>query len=305
MYLRLSITDRCDLHCEYCRAPRLELANALGDEQLLALVHALDQVVPLSKIRITGGEPLLRPGVIELAAALHRSCPSAALAVTTNGIRLREQAEALRRAGVSLLNVSVDAAEPATYGAITGRDVLPSVLEGLATARAAGFDKIKLNAVPLRSRNLTQLPALVRLAASFDAELRFIELMPFGTGAALFDKEHVSAREVRAALAQNFIEAGTLPSTGTAQRFLFNVDGRDVAVGFISPISHPFCDSCDRLRLDCRGRLRTCLRAPSAIELAPLLEHPPALRARITDALARKRPVSTCWPHHSMSSIGG
>ncbi len=308
--LRLSVTDRCNLRCAYCRpalGSGMDCRRApLADAELAALVGAVDEVARVYKLRLTGGEPLLRPGLAGLVRLLRRRLPRAELALTTNGMFLAAQAKCLRLAGLCALNISLDTTNARAFGRLTRGGRLGAVLEGIRAARAAGFPRIKLNAVLMRSVNADRLEALVRTAAHFGAEIRFIELMPFGEGARLFDREYLSAREALERLRRSFAYLGPLPQSATARRHLLRVDRRDAVVGFIPTHSEPFCDSCDRIRMDCHGRLFTCLRSGRALEMAAYLRQGRlgALKPGIRAAIDAKTPPAA-WPTRSMVNLGG
>lgn len=308
-YLRLSLVDRCNFRCSYCRPePEREPCQpGLADEQLLELVRRLDQVTPLAKVRLTGGEPLLHPRPVELVAGLRRRLPAARLCLTTNGTRLSRLALPLRQAGLDAINVSLDAADAQTFRRATGGGDLGRVLDGMAAARAAGIPRLKLNAVLMRSTgSAEQLTALVRLAHAQGYEPRFIELMPMGSASSLFRQEHLPADEALRRLGSELRHQGSLGRQGTARRHLFTDGEQQITVGLISPVSHPFCHGCDRLRLDSRGRLFPCLRSLRRLDLGALPDGEiPAdvaqqIRAAVGGASGLER-----WPRRQMVAIGG
>jgi len=214
----------------------------------------------------------------------------------------------LRSAGLDRINVSVDTLDERRYRALTGGR-LDRVLAGLTAAARAGPRPLKLNTVLQRTVNGDQLRQLVELAADLDAEARFIELMPLGSaGRDHYHRQFLSAGEALARLREELRYEGPLPREAdgaTARRHRFRTPaGAAVTVGLIAPVSAPFCASCDRLRLDCRGRLHTCIRARHAVELAPLLTRRGELRAALRRALAAKAPAD-CWPDRNMLALGG
>lgn len=306
VYLRVSVTDRCDLRCRYCVPERGCAGGApLGDDALVAVVEGIAEAVGARKIRFTGGEPLLRPGLTALIRALGARLPAAELALTTNGTRLARHARALRAAGIRALNVSLDTPDPARFAALTGRAALDDVLAGLRAARAAGFERLKLNAVLLRSRNQGLLAELVRVGVEHGVhEVRFIELMPIGPGARIHAEEWFSAEQALAELKRALHHLDHLGQEGTADRHLFRLDGEAIAVGLIAPVSCSFCAGCDRLRLDARGRLHACLRESAGAELVAGLPAG-ALRERVRGVLAAKRKPVAAWPARAMVAIGG
>ncbi|GAB4369625.1 MAG: GTP 3',8-cyclase MoaA [Acidobacteriota bacterium] len=312
IYLRLSLTSACDLQCAYCRPASLRgrrepTQRPPSNDELLALVSSIAATVPVRKVRLTGGEPLLRRGVVDLVAGLRGLLPEATLAMTTNGQRLAELALPLRDAGLARLNVSLDALDEERFARLSPTGRLGATLEGIDAAVRAGFDQVKINTVLLRTVNGDRLGELVRFAAAHGAEIRFIELMPIGAGAPLYADEYLSSHEALARLKTVARHLGPLGFSGTARRHAFDVDGRRVVVGFISPVSHPFCDGCDRLRIDARGRLVGCLRDDDGIDLLAGLRAGRSawIAEQVRDVLAGKGREATRWPARTMYGIGG
>ena len=311
MYLRLSVTDACDFRCWYCRpegggVSESRSGGRLGADDLLSLVDAINAAAPLIKLRITGGEPLLRRDLTAIVGGVRRLLPHVELAITTNGHHLTEHSIALAEAGLNLINISLDSLDPAIFRRITGVDGLERVRRGVGAAQEAGFIKLKLNAVLLRSGSGAELEKLVGFAAREGIEIRFIELMPSGVAPTLFHEEYLSSADALERLRAGGGDRGSLSSTGTAVRHLFERDGREVAVGFIPTVSDPFCDSCDRLRLDARGSLRGCLRREEATDLGALLPHGRgAVVAAVRSIIADKRGPDGGWHTTPMVQIGG
>ncbi len=311
IYLRLSIHDGCNLRCTYCRPARDSKLSAsrpgLTTGELIELVSLVHAVAPLRKLRLTGGEPLLRPDAVELVAGMRRALGEVEICLTTNGTLLDELAADLRAAGLDRVNVSLDTVDPAAYGELTRGGDLGRVLAGLAAARRAGFEDIKLNAVLLRSYNGASLVGLVRRAAELGDEMRFIELMPISVAAGLHRAEFLSAAEAASELRGAFGSLEPLDGSGTAERYQLQVDGRRLAVGFIPSVSDPFCNSCDRLRLDCRGKLFACLRHPDWLDLGGPLKDGDRdeVLQRVARVLDAKCVPEFIWPGRQMSAIGG
>ncbi len=310
LYLRLSVTDRCNFFCCYCRPPTPEQQQRrepLTDDEFLALVQHIHAVGTLRKIRLTGGDPLMRPRLPGLVASLRRQLPETELCLTTNGARLAKLAQPLRDAGLDRLNVSLDSLSETRFAAITGVDRLDRVLEGIQAARRAGFTGLKINAVLLRTGSGRELTRMVRFAASQDAELRLIELMPMGAARRIYDQEFLPAPQAMATLRQELDYLGTAPGSDTSRRHRFEVDGREVTIGLITPISEPFCTRCDRIRLDSRGRLLSCLRRQHGADLLSLLrsDQLAALDDRIASLLRHKDLPTSHWPARQMALIGG
>jgi cyclic pyranopterin phosphate synthase len=311
IYLRLSVTDHCNFRCAYCR-PRTERAgdpaeSGLSLTELHTLVREVDAVAPIRKLRITGGEPLVRSGVSALVRGLRTLLPEAELCLTTNGSLLARQAQVLRAAGLDRLNISIDSLDAERFAALTDGAALAPVLDGIRAARDAGFDRLRLNTVLVRSVNGDALPDLLRAAAAAHSELRFIELMPFAAAGGLPPDEFLSADEALAVLCGAFPYVADAPGSDTARRHVLWVDGRPVTVGFIAPVSHPFCGGCDRLRLDARGRLFACLRRAVGLDLGGLFREGrlDELRACVRSVVAPKAPPRSDWPERDMSTIGG
>ena len=193
--------------------------------------------------------------------------PKAELAMTTNAVLLKQHAVAVRHAGVEFLNTSLDTLSPELCKELTRGGDVRTIVDGIRAAHAAGFPQIRINTVLMRNYNGDSLPSLVRFAAELSCEIRFIELMPFGEGAAVYDREFLSADEALESLEAQFTNLGPLPRSSTARRHRLSVDGRELAIGFITNISHPFCEGCDRTRLDSRGRLYACLRTVQGVDL--------------------------------------
>lgn len=311
LYLRLSVTDHCNLRCRYCRPAHDPSGRpapfAASDAELLEIIRLIRGEYPVHKIRVTGGEPLLHKDVPQLVARLHAEMPQAELALSTNGLLLAPIAGELRRAGIQSINISIDTLDVAAFRRLTRGGNVKTVLDGIAAARAVGFAKIRLNAVLMRHVNGSRLDELVSLAAQFDCEIRFIELMPYGEGAAIYDEEFFSGDEALESLQQSFEYLGPAPDSATAARYRFCVAGRERTVGFITTVSHPFCDRCDRLRLDSHGRIYACMRTPVGVDLLGPLRagRIDVLRQRIRQETPNKTIPQGVWPGHSLVTIGG
>jgi cyclic pyranopterin phosphate synthase len=307
-YLRLSVTDRCGFRCRYCRPEASASSNPLPASELIELVERIDEVSAIRKLRLTGGEPLLRPDLLQLVERLRTSLPEATIGVTTNGRQLTKLALPLRRAGVSAINVSLDAADPERFAHLTGGR-LTDVLAGLAAVQQAGFSAVKLNAVLLRSYNGGALADIVRIATRFQlSQVRFIELMPLGAGRAIFEREYLPAAEALERLSAELTYLGPRRSdaSATARLHRFGVGDDEVTVGLIAPVSAPFCHGCDRLRLDSQGRLYRCLRQQHGLALAglPPADASAAIRSIVAAKERRRRP-DALWPCRDMIAIGG
>ena len=290
-YLRLSVTDRCDLRCAYCMPERMEF---LPRSEVLSL-DELDRLASLfikmgiTKLRLTGGEPLVRKGFIGLVERLSRHLGAGLdeLVITTNGTRLAEHAAALAQHGVKRINVSIDCLDPATYARITRGGDIANVIAGVDAAIAAGI-KVKLNTVALANDNLGEVVALADWAHQRGAAISFIEVMPLGDVEAERIDQHVPMTEVRQRLAERWSLTPLTLNTGGPARYVRTEAGG--TIGFITPLSDNFCGSCNRVRVTCTGQLYLCLGHDAKTDLRGLLRSgdEDALRARIAGAMRHK-----------------
>jgi len=270
-YLRVSITDRCNERCTYCMPHELQewlpREDILTYEETLRLIRIVTDL-GVSKVRITGGEPLTRRGVLDLLRELPKIPGLRDIGLSTNGTLLARRIEpgltmavALREAGVRSVNVSLDTLDPHVYARITGRDFHPQVLNGIAAATAAGFDQIKLNCVLMRGRNEDQLIPLIEFAAARNLILRFIEMMPVSTSEVLDEKNFISILEAKRVIESHY--GAVMPEPGfrtNGPATYYQIPGREQRIGFIGAMTNlHFCESCNKLRLTCDGKLRPCL----------------------------------------------
>ncbi len=279
-YLRVSVTDRCNLRCFYCLPHDCGVSRRpeqLSFEELARVVRAgVD--LGIKKIRITGGEPLVRPGVVEFVRALRAVSGIEDLALSTNGTLLAEYAPALRAAGLMRINISLDTVRPAVFRAISGRNDLARVCAGIAAARDAGLRPIKLNVVVMRGVNDDELPAMIDFAVAEGAQARFIEYMPLGF-AQRWESSYVSRSEILDRIRPQLAAEPPRQQPGdTATYFALRGGGE---VGIISPVSCRFCELCNRLRLTADGKLRPCLTSEGEVDVRAALRPQPA-----PDALA-------------------
>jgi len=270
-YLRVSITDRCNERCTYCM-PR-ELQEWLPREEILTFEETLRLIriaaeLGVSKVRITGGEPLTRRGVLNLVREVPKIRGVHDIGLSTNGTLLARDVEpgmtmarSLRDAGVRSVNISLDTLDRQVYSDITGRDLYAQVLEGIAAAIAAGFDQIKLNTVLMRGRNEDQLIPLIEFAAARSLILRFIEMMPVSTTEVLDEDNFMSILEAKRLIESSYrslIPETEFRTNGPAT--YYQIPGRQQRIGFIGAMTNlHFCESCNKLRLTCDGKLRPCL----------------------------------------------
>ena len=271
LYLRVSITDRCNERCTYCMP--LELQEWLPREEILTFEETLRLIriaaeLGVSKVRITGGEPLKRRDVVDFVGRIPEIPGITSIGLSTNGTLLAREialghtmASALRNAGVESLNISLDTLDPAVYSQITGRDFLEQVLRGIDAAIAAGFKQIKLNTVLMRGRNEEQLVPLIQFAERRNLILRFIEMMPVSTTEVLDDKNFMPVREAKRMIESRYgvlIPEPEFRTNGPAT--YYQIPGTRQRIGFIGAMTNlHFCESCNKLRLTCDGKLRPCL----------------------------------------------
>ena len=289
-YLRVSITDRCNERCTYCMPRELQewlpREDVLSYEETLRLIRVATEL-GVSKVRITGGEPLTRRDVLSFFEMLRSVAGVDDLGLSTNGTLLARRtasgltmAEALRAARVNSVNVSLDTLDPEIYAQTTGRDFLPQALAGIEAAIAAGFEQIKLNCVLMRGRNEEQFVPLVEYAAARNLMLRFIELMPVSTSDVLHDDNFLPVAEARRALESRYGPLIPEPAFRTnGPSSYYKISGRDQRIGFIGAMSNlHFCESCNKLRLTCDGKLRPCLGSYLEFDIMKVM------RAGATDA---------------------
>lgn len=292
-YVRVSVTDRCDLRCQYCLPDGYrdfqEPSEWLTFDEIERVLRAF-AALGVRRVRLTGGEPLTRHGLPALAARLAAIPGVEDLSLSTNAVRLRRHADALYRAGVRRLNVSLDSLKPERFAAITGGGHLDKVLDGLNAAKAAGFAPIKLNMVALRGVNDDEFGNMVQFCLEHGFTLRLIETMPVGdTGRAATDR-YLDLQGVRRRLAEQFeLLPAVMPGGGPAR--YVRVAGTDLRIGFITPMSQHFCETCNRVRLAADGTLYLCLGQDDKLVLRPLLRDgidDAELQRAIRDAIRRK-----------------
>ncbi|GAB4193123.1 MAG: GTP 3',8-cyclase MoaA [Roseiflexaceae bacterium] len=315
-YLRISLTDRCNFRCVYCMPavgmqfmPRPEL---LTTEELLLVVRAA-AAAGFRKIRLTGGEPSLRPDLVELVGAIKATPGIEHIAMTTNGLRLGRQAGALKAAGLDRVNVSIDTLDPQRFRQLTRGGRLEQVWEGIAEADRVGLHPIKLNAVVVRGLNDDEVPRLAGLTMTYPWEMRFIEVMPLVGVADVAQDGVVKSEELIAQLQQVYgplEDLGHAPSD-SARRY--RLPGAKGKLGFISSVSDPFCATCNRMRLTADGRLHLCLLRDDEVDLRAAIRNG-ASQAEI-EQLVRHAVAVKPWGHglpdgvlptrRGMSELGG
>ena len=278
-YVRLSVTDRCDLRCVYCIPEGFkdfeEPEHWLSFDEIERVMRAFTEL-GVRRVRLTGGEPLSRGKLPQLAARLGKLPQLDDLSLSTNATMLKKLALPLKQAGVTRLNVSLDSLKPERYTAITGGGKLTHVLDGLLAAKAAGFEPIKINMVVMKGVNDDEIAAMVAYCIEHEFTLRFIETMPMGdTGRGAVD-HYRDLQEIKQELAQKYELIPTIMQGGGPARYV-QVAGTQLNIGFITPISQHFCATCNRVRITVDGTLYTCLGQEHKVALRPLL------RAGISD----------------------
>ncbi|MEV6674125.1 GTP 3',8-cyclase MoaA [Streptomyces sp. NPDC051162] len=274
--LRVSLTDRCNLRCTYCMPEEglqwLAKPDLLTDDEIVRLVRIAVTALGVTEVRFTGGEPLLRPGLVSIVERCAALLPRPRLSLTTNGIGLARTAGALKAAGLDRVNVSLDTLRPDVFRTLTRRKRHQDVLDGLAAARAAGLTPVKVNAVLMPGLNDDEAPELLAWAVGNGYELRFIEQMPLDAQHGWKREGMITAEDILASLRTRFrltpeddAERGSAP----AERWV--VDGGPARVGVIGSVTRPFCAACDRTRLTADGQIRTCLFAREESDLRGVL----------------------------------
>lgn len=281
-YIRLSVTDRCDLRCQYCLPEGFrdfqEPSEWLSFEEIERIIRVF-AALGTRRVRLTGGEPLVRANVAELATRLAHLPGIEDLSLSTNATRLAKQATALKQAGISRINVSLDTLRAERFKQLTGGK-LDKVLAGLMTAKAAGFSPIKINMVLLAGVNEDEVEDMVGFCIEHGFTLRFIETMPMGDTGRTAAHSYVNLQNVKQRLAQHYeLIPGVMPGGGPAR--YVQVAGTDLRIGFITPISQHFCETCNRVRLSVDGTLYTCLGQNDSYPLRDIL------RAGCSDAELR------------------
>ncbi|MDO9104538.1 MAG: GTP 3',8-cyclase MoaA [Methylovulum sp.] len=293
-YLRISITDRCDFRCVYCMAEDmvfLPRAQVLSLEEIYTLAQVFVEL-GVKKIRITGGEPLVRKGVLALLQNIGQLAGLDELVLTTNGSQLENMAAGLKEAGVKRINISLDTLDADKFKVITRTGDLHQVIRGIHAAKSVGFKRIKINAVILKNRNHLEVTDLVQFAIDNGIDISFIEEMPLGVVSQHDRSEAYYASDlIKADLYPHFTLIQSLEKTGGPSNY-FHVAGTQTRIGFISPHSENFCSSCNRVRLTVEGRLLLCLGNEHSVDLKQQLRANPGnmalLRQAIVDAMLIK-----------------
>ncbi|WP_181311076.1 GTP 3',8-cyclase MoaA [Nocardioides campestrisoli] len=315
--LRVSLTDRCNLRCTYCMPAEgldwLPTDQTLDDDEVVRLITIGVRLLGIDEVRFTGGEPLIRRGLVDIVRRTH-DLGGVETSLTTNGLGLHRTAKALAAVGLDRVNVSLDTVRPDSFAQITRRDRLDDVVAGLAAAKDAGLGPVKVNAVLLRGINDDQAPELLRWCLEHGYELRFIEQMPLDAQHGWHRDAMVTAKEILAALEAEFVLTPAAEPRGSAPAELFTVDGGPGTVGVIASVTRPFCGDCDRVRLTADGQVRNCLFAREESDLRAALRGGASdeeLADRWVTAMRGKRAghgiddPTFLQPDRPMSAIGG
>ncbi len=315
-YLRISVTDRCDMRCTYCMpAEGLDFfpRDAYMTNEEIVRVVAVAARMGVEKIRLTGGEPLVRPGIVELVREIAAIPGIREVALSTNAHKLERYAQPLKKAGLRRVNVSLDTLDARRFRAITRTGSLSRVMAGLEAAERAGLTPIKVNCVVMRGLNDDEVPALVAMGARRGWQVRFIEYMPVGCSQGLWDAHFVPAHEIREMVAARFPLEELPVKPGDPAR-LYRVKGSEATVGFITPVTQHFCDSCNRMRITADGKVRSCLLVEGEADLKGRMRagcSDEELAATLARAAALKpdwhgiTPGSCSTATHAMREIGG
>jgi len=275
-YLRISLTDRCNMRCVYCMPEKMHFrprSELMTDQEVLALGRGF-AALWFDKTRPTGGEPTVRPGLVDIVAGLHQTPGIESISMTTNGLLLEELAEPLASAGLERVNVSLDTLDPEAFHRITRRGRLDKVWVGIAAAERAGLLPVKINAVVVRGFNEQDLPSLAALTLEHPWQVRFIEMMPFAGPSELQQGAVVPAAEMMRAIENACGPLEPLGREGApgqpildGEARLYRLAGAQGTLGFISSVTQPFCSQCTRVRLTAEGRLRLCLLRDKEVDL--------------------------------------
>lgn len=315
-YLRVSVTDRCDMRCLYCMpadgVPFMPYESYLSNDEIARVVR-VSAKMGVKKVRLTGGEPLLRQGLVDLVREIARTPGIKEVALSTNASKLEKYALPLKAAGLSRINVSLDSLDARQFREITRGGSLARTLEGIAAAEQAGLTPIKINACVIRGMNHDQVPALVAMGVEKGWQVRFIEYMPIGCAGQTWDQRFVPAAEILAMVQERF-PLEELPMRPGDPARLYRIPGTTATVGVITPVSQHFCESCNRMRLTADGKVRSCLLENGEADLRAMLRAG-CTDQEIADVLLQAAALKPEWhgitagtvsaATHVMREIGG
>lgn len=306
-YLRLSVTKRCPLRCVYCKGEENKTENELSASEIEKIVRAF-AVLGITKVRLTGGEPLMRNDILDIAKRIVKTDGIEKLAITTNGIRLKKYARGLKENGVSAVNISLDTLDREKYKSLTGCDCSESVLEGIEEALKCGFSQIRINSVLIRGQNDDDAESLILLAKDRKIDVRFIELMPFSdTGEN--EKLIVKGEEILRRFLYLQPITSKNPNGEKSVAKYYTADGFQGRIGFINPISEQFCSECNRIRVLCDGKIRPCLGSETEFDISDSLDDEEKLIEKVREAIMAK-PKGHSFScgyagFHGLDKIGG
>jgi len=284
-YLRISVTDLCNLRCKYCMPEngvlKKQHTDILSVEEIEEIVRVAASL-GVNKVRITGGEPLVRNGILEICKKIGAIDGLKEICITTNGVLLGDMAKDLKAAGVTRVNISLDTLDPIKFKQITRSGELSDVMKGIEAARVEGLLPLKINTVLIGGFNDDEISDFVEMTRNEEIDVRFIELMPMGESAEWDSKCFIPASRVLEMEKQ----LEPLPNEGASVETLYHIPGYKGRIGLINPLSHPFCQECNRIRVTADGKLKTCLHSAEEIELRGLSAE--ALKDRIVSAVMNK-----------------
>lgn len=300
-YLRVSVTQRCNLNCVYCGSEKPD-TDEMTAEEIINIVSAFSKV-GINKVRLTGGEPLVRKDIAQIASGIKRTDGIKKLVITTNGVGLFEKAEELKNAGIDAVNVSLDSLDRERYEKITGRDVLGEVIKGID--RASEIMPVRINSVLIRGENDSEAENLIYFAKDRRVDVRFIELMPFSSTGEN-EKLIIKADEILNAFP--FLKPAKPKKENSVAKY-YEADGFLGKIGFITPVSDKFCESCNRIRLLSNGKIRPCLGHEETYDIRKYIGDEERLIEEIKKAILSK-PVGHNFEcaygnSHAMNKIGG
>ncbi len=311
-YMRISVTDLCNLRCQYCM-PEAGIADKKHHKEILSFEEMAEIVkaaakIGVNKIRITGGEPLVRKGIVNFISTISQIDGINDIAITTNGLLLKEMAKDLKEAGLKRLNISIDTLKPDRFKEITRGGDLSRVLDGIQEALRLQMKPIKLNAVVIGGFNEDEIQDLVRLTMADDIDVRFIELMPIGEASNWAKERFISNEEIKNRIGDMMALEGD-PSSPAKYYRLPRAKGR---VGFINPISSHFCESCNRIRLTSDGKLKPCLHSNQEVDIMDIVRRNPSELQQVLERAILLKPEKHYLyttqheiGHRNMSEIGG
>lgn len=302
-YLRVSITERCNLNCIYCGKEDCQKRNVELSPQTIGRIVRAFSMSGIKKVRVTGGEPLVRSDVCEIVQEISAVPGIEKIGLTTNGVLLEQFAVPLAKAGLQSVNISLDSTDGSTYRHLTGADVLDRVLRGIEAAKEAGLSPIKLNAVLMKGVNDDGAGDLIHLAKENAIDVRFIELMPFSDLGE--QQDHIVTSDE---LLARFPFLSLMPQQEDATARYYTAQGFRGRVGLISPISHRFCDQCRRIRLLSDGSVKPCLAFDETFDLLPYLDHESALIERVKSIILSKpagHHFADAAASHGLNRTGG